>query len=62
MKIIFLDIDGVLNSTRSAEAYSAQYGGNGYGGYFGEDEEPRHENVLFDPEGVRWLREILDCY
>lgn len=58
-KVIFLDIDGVLNSTKSCEFYHKKYGGNGYGGFFKEDEEPTLENVLWDDECVHWLDKIV---
>lgn len=58
-KVIFLDIDGVLNSTKSCEFYHKKYGGNGYGGFFNEDEEPTLENVLWDGECVGWFDKIV---
>ncbi len=58
-KVIFLDVDGVLNSTKSCEFYHKKYGGNGYGGFFGESEEPTLENVLWDEECVGWFDKIV---
>lgn len=58
-KIIFLDIDGVLNSTKSAEFCHKKYGGNGYGGFFSESEEPTLVNVLWDDECVGWFEKIV---
>lgn len=58
-KIIFLDIDGVLNSSKSAEYYHNKYGGNGFGGFFREDDEPTLENVLWDEDCVELLNDII---
>ncbi|MCB9425898.1 MAG: hypothetical protein H6584_02545 [Flavobacteriales bacterium] len=59
IKVIFLDIDGVLNSTKSCEFYEKKYGGNGYGGFFTEDREPTLREVLWDEDCVRWLHKIV---
>ena len=58
-KVIFLDIDGVLNSTKSCEFYEKKYGGNGYGGLFPKDREPTLKEVLWDEDCVRWLHKIV---
>lgn len=58
-KVIFLDIDGVLNSTKSCNFYHKKYGGNGYGGFFKRDEEPTLKNVLWDEKCVHWLDKIV---
>jgi hypothetical protein len=59
-KIIFLDIDGVLNSVKSAKTYHKKYGGNGYGGFFNKDDTPTLRNVLWDKRCVRFLGKIIE--
>jgi len=60
-KIIFLDIDGVLNSTEVA--YQIRKDGinnNGFGGFFKEPTEPTHSNVCWGQELVDNLKYIIE--
>lgn len=52
MKIVFLDVDGVLNSQRVADRI-------GWGGHFNESEEATHENVKWGQSLVDNLKEIV---
>jgi hypothetical protein len=61
MKVIFLDIDGVLNSEKYATEYWDRTGKPGYGGHFPKSVKPTLENVLWDAETVKRLREIVDA-
>lgn len=54
MKVIFLDIDGVLNSTTWAAKH-------GYGGWMDRTEEFTRQNVLWDPDCVERLRRIVEA-
>lgn len=61
MKLIFLDVDGVLNSTRTARMYFDMFDKNGYGGFFNDDiEGPTYENVLWGQDLVDNLKRIVD--
>lgn len=53
MKIIFLDIDGVLNSCLLNEL-------SGYGGWFKEEDKCEHSNVLWGQKLVDNLKKIVD--
>lgn len=52
MKIVFLDVDGVLNSQRIANRI-------GWGGHFDESEEATHDNVKWGQSLVDNLKEIV---
>lgn len=61
MKVIFLDIDDVLNSEQTAHAFHAEFGGNGFGGFFDSTlEEPTHRKVLWGQDLVDNLKFIVD--
>ena len=64
-KIIFLDVDGVLNSSRSCKRFHKKYQAkgnffNGYGGFFKEHEPATKRNVLWDPNCVDYLMTIIE--
>lgn len=63
MKIVFLDVDGVLNNTEYAR-YRTQVMGcrSGYGGDFKEGEPVTKENVGWDPQNVEALNHILHYF
>lgn len=59
--VIFLDVDGVLNSHETASEYHRVYEKNGFGGFFNDDkDEPTYENVLWGPDLVERLRTIVE--
>lgn len=60
-KIVFLDIDGVLNSEWSASNYTKQTGKNGYGGWFHEEDQATKENVLFCETAFANLKKIVEA-
>lgn len=61
MKIIFLDVDGVLNSMQTCYMYHRLYKGNGLGGFFNDDNEaPTRENVLWSQDLVDNLKRIVE--
>lgn len=61
-KIIFLDIDGVLNNEIVAQEWLAKEGsGGGYGGFFEEEEEATKENVKWSHKNIDNLREIVQA-
>ena len=53
MKVIFLDVDGVLNSGHLADTI-------GWGGHFDESEKATHENVKWGQQMVDNLRKIVE--
>lgn len=58
MKIIFLDIDGVLNNQNWARVLHNLYGGNGYGGMF-RTNNPKWNDVKWDWYNVANLKHLL---
>lgn len=60
MKVIFLDVDGVLNSSQFASEMYDKTGRNGFGGWFKEEEPIDHDNVLWSQELVDRVRRIAD--
>lgn len=60
MKVIFLDIDGVLNSTETCHNWHLKTGKGGYGGFFDEDEVATDENVKWGQNLVDNLRTICE--
>ena len=58
MKIIFLDIDGVLNNSNWAKVLHNLYGGNGYGGMF-RTNDPKWNDVKWDWYNVANLKHLL---
>src|SRR5690348_12305315 len=61
-KYIFLDIDGVLNSWETNQLYKDKYAlGNGFGGWFTEEDTPTLENVLWGEDLVQNLKFIVDA-
>lgn len=58
-RIIFLDVDGVLNSHIIASEWTHMTGQGGYGGWFKEDEKATKENVKWGHVNVENLREIV---
>lgn len=60
MKVIFLDIDGVLNSDETGVMYSERYKDNGFGGFFDDEvDEPTHRTVLWGLPLVETLAYIV---
>lgn len=60
MKVIFLDIDGVLNSDETGTRFAAEYKSNGFGGFFDDEvDEPTHRNVLWGTALVENLARIV---
>lgn len=59
MKIIFLDIDGVLNSEEIASHWSKK-GVNGYGGFFNETDIIEDKDVKWGQSLVNNLKEIVE--
>lgn len=60
MNIIFLDIDGVLNSHETCTKEHARTGKNGFGGFFKPTEKCTHDNVLWGQELVDNLKYIVE--
>jgi len=60
MKVIFLDIDGVLNSHNISEAVYAKTGKNGYGGFFKEEDVATKDNIIWGEDLVKNLKTIVD--
>lgn len=58
MKIIFLDIDGVLNNHQYAQTVHFLYGGNGYGG-FARPPFKRHD-IKWDPYNAAALKKLMN--
>lgn len=61
MKIIFLDIDGVLNSSETCKHFNEKYGSNGYGGFFKPDDACTDENVKWGQSLVDNLKSIVEA-
>lgn len=59
MKIIFLDIDGVLNSAETCKYYHEKYKAGGFGGFFKPDEECTEKNVLWGKPLVANLQRLV---
>ena len=59
MKIIFLDIDGVLNNQDYCKILHHLYGGNGYGGFFRTD-KPSTKDIKWDLRNVDALKTLMD--
>lgn len=60
MKIIFLDIDGVLNSEETALAWNKITPGQGYGGHFPETKEISVNDVKWGETLFKNLRKIVE--
>jgi len=59
-RVLFLDVDGVLNSHIIAEEWSQRPGHIGYGGWFDETDTATKENVKWGHINVENLREIVE--
>lgn len=59
MKIVFMDIDGVLNSEEWANEILPIGRERGYGGHFVESTKLEENDVGWDPECVGYLRRIV---
>jgi hypothetical protein len=59
MNVIFLDIDGVLNSEYYNHTELVNRKKRGYGGFFQIGEEATKDNVIWDPQCVRTLAYIV---
>lgn len=59
MKIIFLDVDGVLNSEELCHQWKEK-GEKGYGGFFEEGDVATDENVKWGQNMVDNLKRIVD--
>lgn len=59
-KIVFLDIDGVLNSHEIAAEHYHRTGEMGFGGFFDADDTPTHNNVIWGQAQVDRLRKIVE--
>jgi hypothetical protein len=57
-KIIFLDIDGVLNNARYASLLNHLYGNNGYGGF--DAKKLTVKTIKWDPYNVGALKTLMD--
>jgi hypothetical protein len=61
MKIIFLDVDGVLNSDSFAYGFDPEtHKRRGYGGHFKESATPTIENVIWDIKCINALKRIVE--
>lgn len=59
-KLIFLDVDGVLNNYSYASSPDLVEGTPiGFGGWFRDEEPPHVDNVKWDPDNVAALQSIL---
>lgn len=59
-KIVFLDVDGVLNSHEIAAEHYHRTGEMGFGGFFAEDDTATHNNVIWGQAQVDRLRKIVE--
>lgn len=62
-KIIFLDIDGVLNSNKTGHYYHDKYGDNGFGGFFRSSPwSVGFGEVVENPteEDIKWGQDLVD--
>lgn len=60
MKVIFLDIDGVLNSVKTSQEWRNRTGKQGYGGYFREGDVCTDEHIKWGIDLVFNLRMIVE--
>ena len=60
MKVIFLDIDGVLNSEKTCEEWHNKTGEGGYGGWFEEEDTCTDENIKWGRDLFANLRRIVE--
>lgn len=60
MKVIFLDIDGVLNSEITCQYWYNLTKGNGCGGFFDEEDPATKENVKWGEDLVENLKYIVE--
>lgn len=60
MKVIFFDVDGVLNSNKIADEWHLKTGKNGWGGFFPEEEKATNENVKWGQDNVNNLKLITE--
>jgi len=61
MKVVFLDIDGVLNNQQYvAFRHNALGDVNGYGGFVPAGEVPTQDNIKWDPTNAKYLKALLD--
>lgn len=58
-RVVFLDVDGVLNSHIIAEEWFQRTNKGGYGGWFSEIDIPTKENVKWGHNNVDNLRDIV---
>lgn len=57
--IVFLDVDGVLNSEETCKKWHEKTGKGGYGGFFKEEEVCTDENVKWGQDLVNNLKRII---
>lgn len=59
MKVIFLDIDGVLNNAKFASIWRHLYKSNGYGGFY-TGSKPTKKDIKWDYYNVDSLKTLMD--
>lgn len=61
MKIVFLDVDGVLNSEKTCDYWHELTGENGFGGFFHADKEPLEKSdTKWGEDLVARIRRIVN--
>ena len=60
MKVIFLDIDGVLNSEKTCKEWHDKTGKGGYGGWLDEEDVCTDENIKWGIDLFSNLKKIVD--
>lgn len=61
MKVIFLDVDGVLNSEETQHDWHLRTGGNGFGGFFPPEKEIDKSDTKWGEGLVSRVRRIVEA-